>query len=146
MVFLALSSLGQTKEVQALIQERIDRLFVNASWCTLYPDAKVVYLTRCHSDHCPVMLDMLPRNHVGRKRPFKFQTCWLTDPTFPRIVSYVWRQPNILMEAVENFTKEAINWNKMHFGNIFTKKKNIKARLNDIQKVIRVSLLPLFLS
>ena len=46
------------REVQALIQERIDRFFVNASWCILYPEAKVVHLTRCHSDHCPVMLDM----------------------------------------------------------------------------------------
>ena len=62
------------REVQALIQERIDRFFVNASWCTLYTEARVVHLTRCHSDHCPVMLELLPRNHTGRKRPFKFQT------------------------------------------------------------------------
>lgn len=130
--------LDKQKEVQALIQKRIDRFFVNASWCTLYPDARVVHLTRCHSDHCPVMLDMLPRNHVGKKRPFKFQTCWLKNPTFPRIVSHAWRQPNILVEAIENFTKEAINWNKMHLGNIFAKKRNIKARLNGIQKVIGV--------
>ena len=60
------------------------------------------------------------------------------DPTFPRIVSHAWRQPNILVEAIENFTKEASIWNKVHFGNIFTKKKNIQARLNGIQKAIRV--------
>ena len=39
------------REVQALIQERIDRFFVNPSWCVLFPEAKVVHLTRCHSDH-----------------------------------------------------------------------------------------------
>ncbi|XP_075665407.1 uncharacterized protein LOC142635078 [Castanea sativa] len=44
------------REVQALIQERIDRIFVNPSWCLLYPKARVVHLTRCHLDHCPVML------------------------------------------------------------------------------------------
>ena len=120
------------REVQALIQERIDRFFVNASWCILYPEAKVVHLTRCHSDHCPVMLDMVPSISMGRKRPFKFQTCWLTDPTFPRIVSYAWRQHNILKGAIENFSKEALIWNKEHFGNIFVKKKIIKARLNGI--------------
>ena len=120
------------REVQAFIQERIDRFFVNASWCILYPEAKVVHLTRCHSDHCLVMLDMLPTNHMGRMRPFKFQTRWLTDPTFPRIVSYAWRQHNILKGAIENFSKEALIWNKEHFGNIFVKKKIIKARLNGI--------------
>lgn len=58
------------REIQAHIQERIDRFFVNASWCLLYPDAKVVHLTRCHSNHCPVMLDMLPRGHMGTKKAF----------------------------------------------------------------------------
>ena len=33
------------REVQALIQERIDRFFVNPSWCVLYPDAKITHLT-----------------------------------------------------------------------------------------------------
>ena len=75
------------REVHALIQERLDRFFVNPSWCLLYLEARVMHLTRCHSDHCPVMLDMLPRTNTGRARPFKFQTCWLTDPTFPSIVT-----------------------------------------------------------
>ena len=38
------------REEQALIQERIDRFFVNPSWCLLYLDAKVVHITRSHSD------------------------------------------------------------------------------------------------
>ena len=46
------------REVQALIQERIDRFFVNPSWCMLYPDARVTHLTRSHLDHCPVLLEM----------------------------------------------------------------------------------------
>ncbi|XP_050280312.1 uncharacterized protein LOC126721302 [Quercus robur] len=61
------------REVQALIQERIDRFFVNASWCLLYPDAKVVHLTRCNSDHCPVMLDMLPTGHMGERDFLSFK-------------------------------------------------------------------------
>ena len=36
------------REVQALIQEKIDRFFVIPSWCVMYPDAKVVHLTICH--------------------------------------------------------------------------------------------------
>ena len=46
------------RNVQALIQERIDRFFVNPSWCLMFPETKVVHLTRCHSYHCPVLLDM----------------------------------------------------------------------------------------
>ena len=44
------------RDAQVLIQERIDRFFVNPEWCTLYPEARVSHLTRCHSDHSPVLL------------------------------------------------------------------------------------------
>ena len=60
------------REVQALIQERIDRFFVNPSWCILFLEAKAVHLTRCHLDHCPVLLEMQPRAANRRKRPYKF--------------------------------------------------------------------------
>ena len=75
------------REVQALIQERIDRIFVNPSMCLLYPDARVVHLTRCHSNHCPMLLEVVPRVHLDKPKPFKFQTCWLTDPSFPKVVT-----------------------------------------------------------
>ena len=62
MIDIRFSSLCFTRtnkrNVQAFIQERIDRFFVNPSWCLMYPEAEVVHLTRCHSDHCPVLLDM----------------------------------------------------------------------------------------
>lgn len=63
------------RPIQSLIQERIDQFFVNPSWCLLYPDAKVVHLTKCHSDHCPVLVEAQPRVAVGRRRLFRFQSC-----------------------------------------------------------------------
>lgn len=62
------------RNLQALIQERIDKFFVNPGWCLMYLEAKVVHLTRCHSDHCLVLLELQPRIVAQRKRPFKFQT------------------------------------------------------------------------
>ena len=60
------------REVGALIQERIDRFFVNPSWCTTYPNAKISHLTRCHFNHCPVLLESKPINQRHLPRPFKF--------------------------------------------------------------------------
>ena len=121
------------REFKALIQERIDRVFFNPSWCLLYPEAQIVHLTRCHSDHYPILLEMQPRINMGRKRPFRFQTCWLSEPSFPPIVSQAWRDSPALGDAVQRFTQAAIRWNCSHFGNIFTRKKNIMARINGIQ-------------
>ena len=77
------------REVQGLIQERIDRFFVNPSWCIRYPEAKVSHLTRCHSDHCPVLLELQPTVGFNQSRPFKFQCFWLSDVTFPKVVENV---------------------------------------------------------
>lgn len=49
------------RENHSLFQERIDRFFMNPSWCLLYLDAKVLHLTRCHSDHCPVLMETNPK-------------------------------------------------------------------------------------
>ena len=67
------------REINNLIQERIDRFFMNPSWCLLFPDARVSHLTRCHSDHCPVLLETVPRQTTFLKRPFRFQSfCYPT--------------------------------------------------------------------
>ena len=58
------------------------------------------------------------------------------DPTFPNIVSQAWRQLHNLGEAIDLFSKNATEWNRNHFGNIFVKKKNSMVRLNVIQRAI----------
>lgn len=126
------------REAQALIQERIHRIFVNPSYCLLYPKDKVVHLTRCHLDHCSVMLQVLPRVQRRGSRPFKFQTCWLSDLTFPHIVNQAQGQWYALQEAIKHFIRDETNWNKVQFGNIFARKKSIMARVNGIQCTISI--------
>ncbi|KAL0013396.1 hypothetical protein SO802_000465 [Lithocarpus litseifolius] len=115
------------REINNLIQERIDRFFMNPSWCLLYPDAKVSHLTRCHSDHFPVLMETNPCRLLHLNRPFKFQSFWLSEPSFPSVVNQAWRQPRKLREAIDIFANQANLWNKNHFGNIFHKKKRIMA-------------------
>ena len=124
------------REINNLIQERIDRVFMNPSWCLLYPDAKVSHLTRCHSDHCPILLQTNPIRQLHLTRPFKFQSFWLSDPSFPNVVKQAWQQPRNLLEAIEVFSSQASIWNKNHFGNIFHKKKRVLARLDGVQRAL----------
>ena len=81
------------REISSLIQERIDRFFMNPSWCLLYLNAKVTHLTRCHSDHCSILLETNPSRQIHLTRPFKFQSFWLSDPSFPNVVKQAWQHP-----------------------------------------------------
>ena len=42
----------------------------------------------------------------------------------------------MLVDAISKFTDEATRWNRMQFGNVFNRKKNIMARLNGIQRTL----------
>ena len=95
------------REMDALIQERIDRFFVNPEWFSLFPKAKVTYLTRCQSDHCPILLETQPKPSTFLKRPFKFESFWVFDPSFPNVVANAWKNSALLLMAIESFSKEA---------------------------------------
>lgn len=53
------------RPLSQLIQERIDRVFINAEWNVIYPEAFVKHLERIHFDHCSIMLS-LSRNSILR--------------------------------------------------------------------------------
>ncbi|XP_030945883.1 uncharacterized protein LOC115970384 [Quercus lobata] len=129
-------TLSNRRDILDLIQERIDRFFANPSWCALHPNARVSHLVRCHSNHCPILLESDPGSDVYLPQPFRFQSFWLEDPTFPRVVSDTWDQSSSLQEVSENFATKAVDWNKNHFGNIFIKKKLVMAKLGRVQKVL----------
>ena len=76
---------------------------------------------------------------IHLNRPFRFQSFWLSDPSFPTVVSHAWKNSGKLSENIENFVKETSSWNKHHFRNIFEKKKKIKARLNGIQRALAIN-------
>ncbi|XP_075665186.1 uncharacterized protein LOC142634819 [Castanea sativa] len=60
------------RDINDLILKRINRFFMNPSWCVLYPDAKVTHLTRCHFDHCLVLMEAFPPQVVRLSRPLCF--------------------------------------------------------------------------
>ena len=125
--------------ISGFIQERIDKFFVTPDWWHLYPEAQVTHLTRRHFNHCPVILESNPRRPMQRPRPFVFQSFWLSDTSFPSVVSSSWQAGSSLAKATENFAKKTTTWNKSHFGNLFAKKRRILARLNGVQQAITIS-------
>ena len=126
------------REVGALIQERIDRFFVNLDWCMMYLEARISNLTCCHSDHCLVLLESKPMNQLHLPCPLKFQICWLADFSFPTIVFQAWNHSTHLGEAIDKFVKDISIWNKNQFRNVFMKKKRIMAKLNGIKKAMAI--------
>ena len=69
-----------------LIQERIDKFFVNTNWNIVYPVACVKHLERPHSNHSLIVLSLRLDHGIQFPRPFRFQPMWLFHPSFPSLV------------------------------------------------------------
>ena len=70
-------------------------------------------------------------------RPFRLETMWFNDPSFPELVRSYWRCfPNNVPLAIKDFSSKATLWNHHCFGNLFHHKKRLLARLNGLQKAI----------
>jgi ribonuclease HI len=97
-------------------------------------------LPRVSSDHTPILINTTPTNLVFGKKPFRLETMWLKDPSFPNIVQDSWQCfPNDVILAIKDFTARVTTWNREVFGNIFFKKKRLLARPSGIQRSIALN-------
>nr|XP_023878277.1 uncharacterized protein LOC111990725 [Quercus suber] len=93
------------REVNGLIQERLDKCFANLAWRNLYPEAQVHHLTMIHSDHCPILLCLEKDQDLNLPRPFRFQSMWLSHPSFPNLVKDSWSlNSNSITDNIKSFT------------------------------------------
>lgn len=103
----------------------------NIEWINIFQYASVNYLTRIHSDHCPIKLELHKRTAKDNKI-FRIESMWTMHPTFRNLVQEFWSNQINILEAIDNFTKNVLVWNKNTFGNILYKKNKIMVRLEGI--------------
>lgn len=52
----------------------------------------------------------------------------------PKVVQNAWSTESGLYDSISKFKRDASEWNRVHFENIFAKKERILARLGGIQR------------
>ncbi|KAL7210180.1 hypothetical protein ACSBR1_031694 [Camellia fascicularis] len=93
--------------------ERLDRAACNSEWRLAFTEGAVRNLPQTYSDHSPMVVYIQVMFSLNPSaRPFRIEAAWFTDPDFKLLVKSI-------PEATILLTKNAISWNKTHFGNIF---------------------------
>lgn len=105
-------------------------------WNEIYPKASVQHLEKNQSDHCPILLSLYNPFVLNLPRPFRFQSIWQPHPNFLEVVKNAWSPFAPLPAAVNSFTTSVKVWNKTHFGNIFSRKDKLHARLKGVQMAV----------
>ena len=96
----------------------------------------MTHLTRVHSNHCPILLCLDKPPYLRLTRPFRFQPVWMSHPFFTNVLTENWDSDLSYSTNLSKFTEVIIVWNKEVFGNIFHRKKRVKAQLAGIQKAL----------
>ncbi|XP_074327886.1 uncharacterized protein LOC141665802 [Apium graveolens] len=71
---------------------RLDRVLANNDWLERFHTAKVYNLEGSPSDHSPLLLVPDSMNRGNRKRHFRFENAWLTEPACFQIVKSCWEE------------------------------------------------------
>ena len=71
------------------ITGRLDRALVNNEWIDLLPNSYYAYLNCASSDHCPILLHLLPKMDSGPK-PFKYFNYWRNYEGYEGIIANAW--------------------------------------------------------
>lgn len=123
------------KETDNFKGARLDRVVCSMDWLNSFPDANVKHLTRIKSDHSPVLVHIVG-NASKRKKGFMFQAAWMSHPYFKNFIADNWNKEEKADTNTKRLAPLLENWNKECFGNIFSRKNRLMARLNGVQKAL----------
>jgi hypothetical protein len=103
--------------------EKMDRVFSTMDWEMLYPDAFLSAMSTGPLDHCPLVLDLSPDLHRGRR--YQFQSFWPRVDGFLDVVQGAWttqpEEPNPfkrLDQKLRATTRCLSSWSSRFIENI----------------------------
>ena len=94
------------------------------SWFQKFPGTRIHHLQCMSSDHTPLLINLSGLPEPRRKRCFRFEEMWLSDPTFGETIEEVWgstweQNPSIaILKKVAKCELELTWWNKHNFGHV----------------------------
>ena len=106
------------------IRTRLDRCMATNSWLQKFPRTRVHHLNCMSSDHSPLLINLSGMPELRKKRCFRFEEMWLSDPTCGDMVEEVWcsirdSNPSLaILEKVASYERELTWWNKNNFGHV----------------------------
>jgi len=105
------------------IWERLDQGLATNNWFLKFPGTRVHHLRCDSSDHVPIHIVFSGLDPPRRKKLFRFEEMWLSNPRCSKIVQAVWdrsvsKSEEGILHRVEKCSKDLSWWNKNVFGNV----------------------------
>ena len=118
-------------------EARLDRALCNGAWRVKFPEGVVRHLIQACSDHSPLLIATGGSpNSINRTAPFRFQAAWMTHNQFEKLVKEKWMAGTPISTNLDNLATALSIWNREVFGNLYSRKRQLWARIEGIQRSI----------
>ena len=71
---------------------RLDRVCADEVWCELFSASRVVHLATCCSDHCHIILELVPADGQRQRGAQRYEITWERDPTLQEVIASTWER------------------------------------------------------
>ena len=88
------------------IWERLNRGLATSSWFLKFSGSQVFHLQANSSDHKPLLIVFAPLDLPQRKRYFRFEEMWLSNPSYEETVQASWYHKSSLDPSNEILKKK----------------------------------------
>jgi hypothetical protein len=122
------------------IRVRLDRVVASPSWSNLFEGARVVHLVSPCSDHCPILLKVIPDNAVDRKtRIARYEIMWEREESMGEVILDAWENGPPRSDlgsvacALRNIMSFLQEWSREKLGSVRKQLEVLRAQLADLQ-------------
>ncbi|XP_042005801.1 uncharacterized protein LOC121754526 [Salvia splendens] len=128
--------------------ERLDRVFINEQWTSVFEATRITNLPRVASDHGLILVRCKTEVTGEQGRNFRFQNMWLRHERFRGVVESSWSQPTkaggllnlqIKLARLKKVLKE---WNRATFGNLQSNLKEAEVVIVEAQQAFKADASP----
>ncbi|XP_074327290.1 uncharacterized protein LOC141665210 [Apium graveolens] len=113
------------------VEIRLDRVLANTHWLDVFDMDKVYNLQGYPSDHSPLLLCPEMQLRRNKRRPFRFENAWLTEPMCSQIIKDCWEEEedNTILQRLSKCAESLNVWGKEITGSFSSRIKDCKAKL-----------------
>lgn len=122
------------------IKVRLDRACADEQWRDLFPATKVVHTASSCSDHCLLVIQVVPLVDRYRTSNHRYEIRWKRDPALPHIIEQAWPKSNpqgnlgLVAASLKQIMMSLWSWSKQKFGHVNREIEKLCSELANLQE------------